>query len=132
MDQPRDPLFTPDYAIHPGMLLEQELEHRQLSQADFARRIGRTPKLVSEIISGKNPVEPETAIQFERVLGIGADIWLRMESHFRLHEARQAEKERLAASERWLREFPVKQLMDWGIIRKSGTTEQRHDRAARS
>ena len=46
-------IFTPDYAVHPGMLLEQELEHRQLSQADFARRIGRTPKLVSEIISGR-------------------------------------------------------------------------------
>ena len=51
-----------------------------------------------------------------------------MESQFRLHEARKAEAERLAASEQWLREFPVKQLVDWGIIRKSGTKAQRaHD-----
>jgi HTH-type transcriptional regulator/antitoxin HigA len=128
MDDHRNAPFTPDYAVHPGMLLEQELEHRELSQTDFARRIGRTPKLVSEIISGKNPVEPETAIQFEKVLGIGADIWLRLEAQFRLHEARQAENERLAASEQWFREFPVKQLSDWGIIRKTGTTAQRaHD-----
>lgn len=120
--------FQPDYAVHPGMLLEQELEHRQLSQADFARRIARTPKLVSEIISGKNPVEPETAIQFERVLGIGADVWLRMESQFRLYEARLAESEALAASSRWLNEFPVKELIDWNVIRRSGTTAQRaHD-----
>lgn len=128
MDDTDTTTFKPDYAVHPGMLLEQELEHRELSQADFARRIGRTPKLVSEIISGKNPVEPETAIQFERVLGIGADIWLRMEAQFRLHEARIAERERLAASEKWLREFPVRQLMDWNVIRKSGTTAERaHD-----
>jgi addiction module HigA family antidote len=110
------------------MLLEQELEHRRLSQADFARRIARTPKLVSEIISGKNPVEPETAIQFERVLGIGADVWLRMEAQFRLHNARLAEREELSAYEQWVKDFPVKELMNWGLIRKSGTRAERaHD-----
>ena len=128
MNQPDSAIFRPDYAIHPGMLLEQELEHRELSQADFARRIARTPKLVSEIISGKNRIEPETAIQFERVLGIGADVWLRMEADFRLHQARAAEKEKLSASEQWLSHFPVKDLINWNLIRKSGTTAQRaHD-----
>lgn len=128
MNQPDSATFRPDYAIHPGMLLEQELEHRELSQADFARRIARTPKLVSEIISGKNPIEPETAIQFERVLGIGAGVWLRMEADYRLHQARAAENEKLSASELWLNEFPVKDLVSWKIVRKSGSTAQRaHD-----
>ena len=76
----------------------------------------RTPKLVSEIISGKNRIEPETAIQFERVLGIGADVWLRMEADFRLHQARAAEKEKLSASEQWLSHFPVKDLINWNLI----------------
>jgi len=117
--------FRPDYAVHPGFLLEQELEHHQLSQAEFARRIARTPKLVSEIISGKNPIEPETAIQFERVLGIGADVWLRMESNYRLHQARKADDEQLATSEVWLKGFPVKELLDWQIVRQSGSTTQK-------
>src|SRR5450755_1494158 len=114
--------FKPDYAVHPGMLLEQELEHGGLSQAEFARRIARSAKLVSEIISGKNPIEPETAIQFERVLGIGAGVWLRMEADYRLHQARAIEKEKLAASELWLSEFPVKDLVGWNLVRKSGST----------
>jgi addiction module HigA family antidote len=125
MNYPDITTFRPDYAVHPGMLLEQELEHRRLSQADFARRIARTPKLVSEIISGKNPVEPETAIQFERVLGIGADIWLRMEAQFRLHKARFAEKQELSAYEQWLKDFPVKELMNRHVIRKAGTTAEK-------
>ena len=128
MNQTDSATFRPDYAVHPGMLLEQELEHRHLSQADFARRIARTPKLISEIISGKNPIEPETAIQFERVLGVGADVWLRMEAQFRLHKARAAEAEESSVSERWLKDFPVKDLTNWGLIRKSGTTAERaHD-----
>jgi HTH-type transcriptional regulator/antitoxin HigA len=121
-------IFRPDYAVHPGLLLEQELEHRELSQAEFARRIARTPKLVSEIIAGKNPIEPETAIQFERVLGVGADLWLRMEADYRLHQARRLEAERLSASEAWLKEFPIKELKERGAIRRKGSTSQRaHD-----
>src|SRR5262245_25044779 len=125
MNQSRSATFRPDYAVHPGMLLEQELEFHHLSQADFARRIARTPKLVSEIISGKNPVEPETAIQFERVLGIGADVWLRMEAQYQLYKARTVEKEKLSTLEQWLKEFPVKQLIEWNIVRESGTTAER-------
>jgi HTH-type transcriptional regulator/antitoxin HigA len=128
MSQSDTTIFRPDYAVHPGLLLEQELEHRELSQAEFARRIARTPKLVSEIIAGKNPIEPETAIQFEHVLGIGADVWLRMEADYRLYQARKAESERLSASEAWLKEFPVKELAEWGAIRRRGSTAQRaHD-----
>jgi HTH-type transcriptional regulator/antitoxin HigA len=128
MNQSDTTNFRPDYAVHPGLLLEQELEHHELSQAEFARRIARTPKLVSEIISGKNPIEPETAIQFEHVLGIGADVWLRIEADYRLHQARLAEAERLAASEAWLKAFPVKELSEWGAIRRTGSTaQQAHD-----
>jgi len=90
MAQSKGALFQPDYAVRPGLLLEQELEHHQLSQAEFARRIARTPELVSEILNGRHPIEPETAIQFDRVLGIGADIWLKMESDYRLHQSRRA------------------------------------------
>lgn len=128
MNQSDSTIFSPDYAVHPGLLLEQELEHHELSQAEFARRIARTPKLVSEIISGKNPIEPETAIQFEHVLGIGADVWLRMEANYRLHQAREAEAERLANSEAWVKNFPLVQLSEWGALRKAGSTAQKaHD-----
>jgi len=125
MAQSKGATFQPDYAVCPGLLLKQELEHYQLSQAEFARRIARTPKLVSEIIAGNNPIEPETAIQFERVLGIGADLWLRMESDYRLHLARQTDAEQLAASEAWLEDFPVRDLSRWNVIRRKGSIGQK-------
>ena len=52
---------------------------------------GRSPKLISEIIAGKAPVKPRTALQFERALGMDASVWLGIESNYRLHLERQAE-----------------------------------------
>ena len=82
--------YRPNYAVPPGWVLEEHLEVEGISQAEFARRCGRSPKLISEIIAGKAPVEPATARQFERVLGLTAGIWLGIEADYRLHMARKA------------------------------------------
>ncbi len=110
--------YNPDYAVPPGWVLEEELEARGISQAEFSRRCGRSAKLISEIIAGKAPIEPETAIQFDRVLGGGADIWLRMESKYRLRLAQLAEAKRAAESAGWAKKFPIKELLARNVIAK--------------
>ena len=90
--------YEPDYAVPPGWILEEHLEARGLSQAAFARRCGRSPKLIGEIVAGKAPIEPETALRFEKALGLDAGIWLGIESNYRLHMARKAEAREAKAS----------------------------------
>ncbi len=108
--------FSPDYAVPPGWILEERLEADGISQAEFARRCGRSPKLISEIISGKASLEPGTALQFEKVLGVDAGIWLGIESRFRLHRAREAEARHAAAAAEWARAFPVRYLVKRGCF----------------
>ena len=86
MANPRNQ-YDPDYAVPPGWVLQERLDVQGMSHAEFARRCGRAPKLISEIISGKAPFEPETALQFEKVLGVDASIWLGIESEYKLHRA---------------------------------------------
>ncbi|MYF10489.1 MAG: helix-turn-helix domain-containing protein, partial [Gammaproteobacteria bacterium] len=64
--------YQPDYTVPTGWVIEERLAAQGLSHAELARRCGRSPKLISEIIAGKAPVEPKTALQLERVLGIDA------------------------------------------------------------
>lgn len=110
--------FQPDYAAPPGWLLEEYLETQKLSHAEFARRCGRSPKLISEIIAGKAPVEPGTAIQFEKVLGLDASIWLGMEADYQLRRARATEAAELAREVAWYRALPVKELIERGRFKK--------------
>ena len=107
--------YQPDYAVPPGWVLEERLAAQGISQAEFARRCGRSPKLISEIISGKAPLEPATALQFEKVLDVDASLWLGIETDYRLHRAREAEATESAA---WSKKFPVAELVKRGILQK--------------
>ena len=84
--------YRPDYAVPPGWVLEERLEVQGISQAEFARLCGCSPKLISEIVSGKAPLEPETARQFEKVLGVDASIWLGIEDVYKPHRPQEAER----------------------------------------
>jgi hypothetical protein len=54
--------YRPDYVPPPGRTLEEFIEDRELSVRETARRCGRSAKLIVEIIAGKAPIEPETAM----------------------------------------------------------------------
>ena len=97
--------YQPDYAVPPGEILEEYLDVLQMSQAELARRCNRSPKLISEIVSGKAPVEPATAVQLEKALGLDARIWLGIEADYRLHLQREAEVLEAEEQAAWARNF---------------------------
>lgn len=120
--------FLPDYAIHPGEILEETLDARRMTKTEFAERSGLSLKTVSQIIHGKAPVTPDTAIQFERVLGLSANIWNNLDANYRLFIARTADRQMLKSQGEWTKNFPVKDLIKRGIISKrqtlAGTVEE--------
>ena len=82
-----------DFASPPGDLLEEELEAREMTQKEFATLCGRPVQVINEIIKGKKAITPETALDFERVLGASAEFWLNMETRYRLTLARNKLKD---------------------------------------
>ena len=109
-------VFQPDYALSPGTFLQENLDAMGISARELARRCGRSAKLIVEILSGKAPVEPETALQFEKVTTVDATIWLNLEAEYRLHLARQSEDVQLIEGLNWARGFPLRELQDRGAI----------------
>ena len=110
--------YTPDHVAPPGDLIQEYLDHLGISARELARRCGRSGKLMAEITAGKAPIEPETALQLERVLNVPASIWINMEAAYQLHQAREAETETLAASYGWASAFPLKELSDRKLLER--------------
>ena len=102
--------YHPDYAVPPGWIIEERLAAQGISHAELARRCGRSPKFISEIVAGKAPIAPKTALQLEKVLGLDASIWLGIEADYRLHRERQAEARTNEESAAWARTFPIGEL----------------------
>ena len=61
---------NPDYAVPPGLVLVEHLEARDLSVTEFSLRCGRTPEFIKDIISGEARLDRDTALRFEKELGL--------------------------------------------------------------
>jgi addiction module HigA family antidote len=110
--------FMPDYAVSPGETLAETLKAIGMSQKELAERTGRPLKTINEIIKGKAAITPETALQFERVLGTSAGFWNNLERNYQETLARINEHKRLNQKTDWLRKVPVSRLIKMGWIKK--------------
>jgi HTH-type transcriptional regulator / antitoxin HigA len=108
--------YQPDIVSPPGETLQELLESIGMTQADLAERTGRPKKTINEIIKGKTAITPETAIQFERVLGVPATFWNNRERTYRENLAQLAEQERLQSQIDWLKTIPFRKMVELGWI----------------
>jgi addiction module HigA family antidote len=88
--------FVPDYVVPPGATIREFLDELGMTQAELARRMDRPESTISQIINGKKRIEPETALQLERVLGMTAGFWARLEANYRVNLARQKQDDETA------------------------------------
>ena len=110
--------YEPDYVVRPGEVLEENLEARNIKKVDLALRCSLSAKTVSQIINGSAPVSPETALCFQRVLGVSANVWNNLEANYRLSLAKQSVRRELASYTEWAEKFPIQQLIKRGNNRK--------------
>ncbi|MCD4785427.1 MAG: helix-turn-helix domain-containing protein [Candidatus Eremiobacteraeota bacterium] len=108
--------YNPDYVSPPGGTLEEVLNERGMTQAELAMRTGRKVKTINQIIKGKAPITPETALRLERVLSISAGFWNNREKNYREYLARMEEQERLKHGIEWVRKFPYKKMVKFGFV----------------
>ena len=71
-------IFT-DVCLHPGEVLQIELAARNLKKTDFAKSLSIKPGHLSELLHGKRNVSAAIAIKLQKLLGISAEYWMRVQ-----------------------------------------------------
>lgn len=108
----------PVEAFPPGEFIKDELEARGWEQRDLAEIMGRPERLVSELIGGKRALTPETAQQLGQAFGTGAQLWLNLESAYRLHQLGEPD-ETVARRSRLYSAAPIKEMLQRGWVVES-------------
>jgi addiction module HigA family antidote len=75
--------FTP---VHPGEVLQDELEEIGLTQTALAKHIGVLPKTVNEICRGKRGISAEMALKLSKALGGSPQFWLNLQNNWELSQ----------------------------------------------
>ena len=76
--------------VHPGEILAEELEARNMSANALALKMRVPANRLTEIIKGKRAISPETALRLGKAFGTGPDLWLTLQRKFDLQEAQRA------------------------------------------
>ena len=85
-------IFT-DVSLHPGEVLQMELAARNIKKIEFAESLGMKPGHFSELLHGKRHVSASTALKLEKLLGISAEYWMRVQVYNDLFVERNKELE---------------------------------------
>lgn len=85
-------IFT-DVTLHPGEVLLDELEARGMKKSVFAEQLGMKPGHFSDLLYGRRHIGASVAIKLEKLLGISAEYWMRVQVYHDLFVERNKEKE---------------------------------------
>jgi HTH-type transcriptional regulator/antitoxin HigA len=78
-----------DVTLHPGEIIADEIEARNILKKDFAALLNMQPAHLSDLMKGKRHVSARLAIKLEEHLEINAAYWLRVQSSYDLFMARK-------------------------------------------
>lgn len=103
--------LIPAVVFPPGDYLLEILNDRGWTQVDFAEIIGRSTKLVNEIIKAKTAITPTTAKEIAAATDTNPMLWLNLETAYRLHHNQEPPSPRIARHARLRGKYPVREMV---------------------
>ena len=74
--------LIPPTATHPGELLADELEARNMTQQAIAEQMGVSQAIISQLLNKKRRISLEMALRLEVSLDISAEFWLNLQRQY--------------------------------------------------
>ena len=103
--------YNDKVAFHPGYYIKEIVEESGLTQEDFAKRLGTTPKNLSILINGEQSLSIDMAAKLSRMLRTTTAYWLS------LQQAYDEKRAELLSEEELQREKAVLRLIDYNYFR---------------
>lgn len=106
-----------EYLIAPGETIKELLESNSMSQLDLSYKTGINKKTINEIIKGKAPITPTTALKLEYIFKIPASFFNNLESSYQESLERKKDFDQIQKEEIYLKHIPYNEMSkrnwDW-------------------
>ncbi|WP_347995500.1 HigA family addiction module antitoxin [uncultured Eubacterium sp.] len=79
-------------AFHPGYYIADIIGDMEVSQAEFAKRMGTTAKTLSKLINGQANISNDLAKKLSAMMGTSVEVWQNLQNTYdrKLIEMQQA------------------------------------------
>ena len=106
-------------AVPPGATIREQLADRDMSQKEFASRMGLSQKHISQLINGEVRLTPDVAVRLESVLGIPAQFWNNLEAIYQEKLIKAKEENDMDEDIELAKHFPYSEMANHGWVPKA-------------
>lgn len=105
-------------AFHPGAYVEEIIEDLNITQQEFAQRLGVSAKTISKLVNGEESISKETANKLSKLTGISIETWLNLQNAYdikviEIEEQQKTDEEQLCS------------LVDFKYFKENGFVENK-------
>ena len=69
-------------AFHPGQYIGELIEDYQMTQKEFAEKLGVSPKTISKLVNGEESICNEIAQKLEKLTNVSMQTWLNLQNAY--------------------------------------------------
>ena len=103
-------------AFHPGQYVSELIEDYNVTQKEFAERLGVSAKTVSKLVNAEESISKETAHKLAKLSGISMQTWLNLQNAYDVKVAEIAEERELEEGS----EKEICELIDFKYFKEEG------------
>jgi len=109
--------------FHPGYYIKEYIEDLQLTQDEFAKRLGITGKQISLLLSEKASITVDIANKLSKLLGTSVELWLNLQNKYDVYVLQIENSEELEKEKRIYKMIDKSFLIDMNIIEEKDSIE---------
>ena len=103
-------------AFHPGQYVSELIEDYNVTQKEFAERLGVSAKTVSKIVNAEESISKDTAHKLAKLSGVSMQTWLNLQNAYDVKVAEIAEERELEEGS----EKEICEMIDFKYFREKG------------
>ena len=69
-------------AFHPGQYIGELIEDYNMTQKEFAAKLGVSPKMIRKLVKGEQSISNEIAQKLEKLTNISMKTWLNLQNAY--------------------------------------------------
>lgn len=102
--------------FHPGYYIKDIIEDMEITQEEFAMRLGVTGKTLSKLVNGKINLSEEIALQLSIMLGTDIRTWLNLQQTYEEKYLEIEKQKRLDNEIKLVKMLDYKYFVDLGVV----------------
>ena len=84
--------YKPDYALAPGAIIDEHMEHHSVTITQLATHLGIKKKKVKKLLKGKAPITQPIAEGLATIFTFPVHMWINLEAGFQKDVKRLGKK----------------------------------------